>query len=70
MIIEIDDSPKFDLVSCVLVFSHIVLFSIDKQTFAMNFFSIRQESMVFLFQFDNVCYEGSNEFLVFGKICC
>jgi hypothetical protein len=46
------------------------LFSIDKQTFAMVFFSIRQEFMVFLFQFDNVCYEVSNEFLVFGKICC
>lgn len=38
MIIEINDSPKFDFVLCVLVFSHIVLFSIDKQTFAMKLF--------------------------------
>lgn len=27
MIIEIDDPPKFDLVSCVLVFSHIVMYA-------------------------------------------
>lgn len=44
---------------------------LNRQTNLCNeFFSIRQESMVFLFHFDSVCYEVSNEFLVFGKICC